>query len=149
MLMKKIFIISCLLIIFACGESGPPSTRKASSSFATTEEKVAYLHQYVPFKRTYTDVDFLVWYQNNSGGMVPGPSDWDIRVIAIVPIDELSKWIVGYTKVDKSYDLAWVKEISTSINYSDSFEWYQSGRIIVGIDRLKSIIVYRNSTFNL
>jgi len=36
--------------------------------------------------------EFHIRYQDNSGGWVPGPSDWDIQAVMKVRPEDLSRW---------------------------------------------------------
>jgi hypothetical protein len=141
----KILLPFLSLIILGCSESGPPSTATTSSEFATLEEKVAFLNQYVSFDRSYEQLDFSVTYHNNSGGMVPGPSDWDIRIVARVPSAELGNWSSELKKI-QSPEIEWVEGIHTAIDYSGVSDWYFGRGATVGIDETRSVILYRNAT---
>ena len=78
--------------------------------------------------------------------MVPGPSDWDIRIVAKVPENELPKSIPGYAKTNTNPDFSWANEIATTIDFSGDFEWFQSGNAFVGVNKSKSVILYCDST---
>jgi hypothetical protein len=133
------------IIILGCAESGPPSTVTSSSEFTTLKEKVAFLNQYVAFERNYKQLDFFISYRNNSGGMVPGPSDWDIRVVAQVPPAELENWFSGMKKAEKQ-EIDWIEGIPTMIDYSGVSDWYFGRGAFVGIDERHSVVLYRNAT---
>src|SRR3954451_19838714 len=90
----RIPVILAVCLIVGCGRSGPASTRTVSSQFATVAERAKFLEKYVTFRRTYETLDFDVMYQNNGGGGgAPGPSDWDVRLVATVPAAELGTWV--------------------------------------------------------
>ena len=148
--MKRILpLLSVTALVVGCtgpaSPSGPPSTQTSSSALATRAEKVAFLQKYVTFRRTYVKLDYQIRYHNNSGGAVPGPSDWDIRIVAQVPAAELVLWTSGLTAAG-SADTGWLADVSTTIDYSGVSSWFQSGSIVVGVDEQKSVVVYRNST---
>jgi hypothetical protein len=73
--------------------SGPASVAETSETRPRLEDRVEFIERYVTFRRTYRKLAYAVDYQNNSGGMVPGPSDWDIRLVAVVPAEEIDDWI--------------------------------------------------------
>jgi len=134
-----------LVLISGCGEdrSGPPSTDTDSSAFASLSEKVDFLNQYVAFRRTYESLDFDISYHNNGGGMVPGPSEWDIRLVATVPADELNEWIPADVEpMGEAEDSRWLDSVPTSLDLSGINEWYHDHRRIVGIDRERRIVAY-------
>lgn len=139
----QFFSMICLLS--CCSSHGPQTTNTSSTKFNTLSEKVEFLEQYVRFKRTYKTLDFVIVYQNNSEGFVPGPSDWDIRIIAKIPSDEVEQWIKGMEMTD-SLDLDWLGVFSITIDKAGISKWYQSDGCIIGVDEKNSIIVYRNWT---
>jgi hypothetical protein len=148
--MMRIRLYTCglLVTVFAlvgCQQDrGPETTRTDSSQFDTLAEKVAFLEQYVTFRRTYELLDFDIVYQNNSGGMVPGPSDWDIRLIATVPEAELPDWVPADAQ-PTDVNTEWLENIPTEQDSSNITEWYQlDNQTIVGLDRDRCLVAYRN-----
>ena len=131
------------VLVAGCGQSGPPSTNTSSARFATLAEKVAFLQEYVRFKRTYRQLDFAIRYTNNSGGMVPGPSEWDVRIVAVVPPSELGAWTSGLRPAP-SPDTGWLAGAPTPIDHSGVTQWFHKGGLVVGVDKGKSVVVYRN-----
>lgn len=84
-------------------------------------------------------------YQNNSG-FPPGPSDWDIQILAIVPSAAVEEWIPKDAEASEQKPPQWVTTIPGNIPTEGLREWYiQSGKA-VGIDREHSIIACRYST---
>lgn len=81
---RRLSLILAVVLVAGCGRGGPPTTRTNSSAYSTVQERASFLHQYVTFRRTYETLDFDIVYLNN-GGMLPAPSEWDIRLIATVP----------------------------------------------------------------
>ncbi len=138
-------IATCILsLIIGCG-SDSKTTNTKSSIFKTNQEKIQFLEKYITFKRSYKKLDFHINYQDNSTGMVPGPSDWDICLVAVVPPFELEKWVIGLEKLKITPDKIWLSKIPTKINYSKITEWYQlSSDSVIGIDRNNNVVVYRN-----
>ncbi|HMN42881.1 MAG TPA: hypothetical protein PKE29_18725 [Phycisphaerales bacterium] len=129
-----------------CKPSGPTSTKTTSSGMATISQRVNFLHEYVTFRRTYETLDFDIAYHNNGGGMVPGPSDWDLRLVATVPADEMPAWIPPGVSQTSAPDVAWLKSVPTALDLSGVSEWYVDGNRLVGLDRGNRIVVYRFST---
>lgn len=144
--MKRLFVLlAATLLMAGCGwpTSGPPSTQTSSSQFATHAEKVAFLEKYETSGRTYVNLDYQISYYNNSGGGVPGPSDWDIRIVAQVPAAELKLWTSGL-KPAAAVSTNWLADVSTEIDHSGVSKWFQAGSVAVGVDEEKAIVVYRN-----
>jgi hypothetical protein len=144
----QLAILLTLVVVAGCKPTGPPSTHTTSTQFPTLASKAAFLHQYVTFRRTYETLDFDIAYQNNEAGLVPGPSDWDIRLIATVPAAELAAWIPpGHTHpttAPSNFD--WLKSIPTDLDPSTLNEWYTNGQTTIGLDRQRRIVASRFST---
>lgn len=152
--MSKMFItLFLLLTLSACGSKEHSNTTNSttdinSSSMSSLEEKVEALKKYMTFNdRNYIAVDFTFWYQNNSDTFLPAPSDWNIQIIAVVPKNELNKWVKEMNPTAKKVKVSWIKTIPTKIQYPIITEWYTAPNKTVGIDRTNNIIVYRNTSF--
>lgn len=135
-----------MLSTAACKPSGPPSGKTTSAGITTLAARVKTLHEYVKFQRTYETLDFDIDYHNNGGGLVPGPSDWDIRIVATVPASQLSDWIPAGATPSSGSDTEWLKTVPTALDLSGVTEWYVQGSKTVGLDRARRIVVYRVST---
>jgi hypothetical protein len=143
-----IVTLAVALLISGCKSSGPASTQTNSSGFPTVAERAKFLHQYVTFRRTYETLDFDISFLNGDG-MAPGPSEWDIRIVATVPDSELRDWVpagVNTSIKANTVDTEWLRSVPTTLNLSGVSEWYVSGNRVVGIDRARRIVVYRSST---
>lgn len=145
-LKTRLSILVLILSIAGCEPSGPATTSTRSSEFITLDERTDFLNKYVTFRRTYETLDFDIMYQNNGGGMVPGPSDWDIRLVAKVPTSELQAWIPVGVHPSSAPDATWVDTVPTSIDLSGVSEWYIDGKQVIGINPDKRIVVYRQSS---
>ena len=142
----RIFIFALTVLLVGCKPSGPATTKTTSAAYATVAERTKFLNEYVTFRRTYETLDFDVMYQNNGGGMVPGPSDWDVRLVATVPASELQAWIPAGVNASTAPDVSWLKSVPTALDLSGVIEWYVDGKRIVGIDRARRVVVYRLSS---
>lgn len=147
--MKQTYI-TCLLLVSlllcGCDPDGPTSTQTKNSAIPALDDRISFLDGYVPFRRTYESLDFDITYHNN-GGALSAPSDWDVRLIAIVPAAEIPLWIpAGVSKSDKAPELNWIASVPTSVDVSGVDEWYATGQKAVGIDREKRVIVYRTTS---
>jgi len=142
---------AALLVVLAtihapggCREpAGPPSTVTSSDRFASLSEKVRFVEQYVTFRRSYHELEFQIIYRNNSGGLVPGPSDWDIRIVASVPKDEIFTWTENMVQT-ASPGIEWLKPVPGNLKQAGFTRWYQSGGRVVGIDAKRRIVAYWN-----
>jgi hypothetical protein len=135
-------LLATLLWVAGCGSpaaSGPPTVNTDSSKFATHAEKVALVEKYVSFRRSYESLDFTINFLNGGG---TSPSEWDIRLIAVVPEAEISQWTAGFTAGGSGGE--WIKTVPTSLDLTGVTEWHTAASRTVGIDRGKRIVVYRN-----
>jgi hypothetical protein len=64
----------------------------------------------VDFKSAVRQTEFHIIYHDNSGGLVPGPSDWDIQ--AIMQVEDVAPWVDSKTEID-SADFAWADGLLT------------------------------------
>jgi hypothetical protein len=107
-------ILAVALLLVGC-EPGPASTRTYSSSFATVAERAEFLHEYVTFRRTYESLDFYIMFQDNFG-MPPGPSDYYIGLVAMVPASELQAWVPAGVSAASAPDTAWLTAVPTALD---------------------------------
>jgi hypothetical protein len=136
--------ILLVLGCFACDvQSGPPTTRTSSSAFHTLDTRIAFLEQYVKFRRHYRQLDYSIFYRNGADGCAPSPSEWNLSLVAEVPPDELAQWTQGLTR-----QAARPKEAprtgNDGIDATGVDEWYAADSRVVGVDRRRAVVVYRN-----
>lgn len=134
---------SLLLVISCAGarSDAPASTNTTSTAFPTLDEKVAFLERYVAFRRHYLELEYGIFYQDNARGCVPGPSDWDISIVARVPPNELSAWGEGMTRVESQPPE--LIGLGSQLDTRGVGEWYEGPGKVVGLDRDAGLIVYR------
>lgn len=123
--------------------SGPTNTDMSSTSITSLQQRIEFLQRYVSFRRSYRELEFHISYHNNGGWLVAGPSDWDIRVVAIVPPTELVSWVPAGTKPVPKTDASWLARVPESERAIKITEWYVERGRIVGIDRAGSVVAYR------
>jgi hypothetical protein len=139
-------LVAFALVGCSSNPSGPASVAETSAARAELTDRVRFIERYVTFRRNYEELDYDVIYANNSSGMVPGPSDWDIRLIAVVPKAEIVDWVpAGADKTDGPAP-EWLKDIPGAIERAGITEWYRKSGTVVGIDRGSSIVAYRNTS---
>lgn len=124
---------------------GPETVVETSDSRVSLEDKITFLEQYVSFERTYEQLEYDVVYFNNSG-FPPGPSDWSIKVLAVVPTDELDSWVLPDAQGKEVPSPTIFSSIPGDINTQEITEWFVDSQRIVGIDRANSIVFYWNTT---
>jgi hypothetical protein len=77
------------------GRGGSLTTDTDSRSLTDKDQRLAFLARYLRAKSPIEDAEFVIRYRDNSGGAIPGPSDWDIR--AVLQVDRPSAWHEGWT----------------------------------------------------
>lgn len=143
--MNKAIIVFCLLFLVSCDSHQNMTTSTMSTAFTTLAEKEAFLEQYVQFDRHYVALDYSIDYHDNSGGLIPGPSDWAILIVAQVPPDDVEQWI-GHLPGSNPPASPPTLPMKTAIDYSGVSDWYREGGRLVGVDHSQSVIVYLNSS---
>lgn len=143
--MRQLLALLTMAALAGCSgptKPGPPSTNTSSDALPSLERRVEFLERYVTFRRGYSDLGFHIAY-NNGGGMVPGPSEWDIRLVAAVPPAELAAWVPPGIVATPSADTQWLTGVPGAEQAAGIGEWYTGLGLIVGIDRERSVVAYR------
>ena len=97
------------------------TTNTDSRSLPGEQERLAFLARYLRSKSPIEDAEFIIRYQDNSKGMVPGPSDWDIRAVLQVG-NQTAAWHAGWVPCASSespsdttrqpdFDAAWAEPL--------------------------------------
>lgn len=145
--MLRPLLLTLSLLLPSCGQSppsGPPTTNTTSSTLPTLAQRTNFLNRYVTFRRNYDTLDFNIAFLNNSRGTLPGPTEYDIRLIATVPESELQSWVpAGITATSTALDTSWLKSVPTTLNLTGVTEWYITPGKQVGLDRANKTVVYR------
>jgi hypothetical protein len=94
-LVIAVLLSCCALVACSAGEDLTTDTR--SAQFSNGPEKLTFLARYLKRSPGLLDAEYAIWYQDNGHGGVPGPSDYDMRVIARVIPDSLDAWTEGLT----------------------------------------------------
>lgn len=145
------------LLLSGCGPAepdSPPSTRTSSADFESLADKVAFLEQYMRFRRSYLQLDFDIAYRSGADGLLPAPSEWDIRIVAQVPPGELAEWHAGLSPTAPP-DMAWLRDLHTPIEHRGVSQWYTppgvgvggEPSLVVGVDPARSVVVYRSLNY--
>jgi hypothetical protein len=139
--MRASLVLLTTASLIGCA-TGPASTDSSSATLPSLEERIQFLERYVTFRRAYHDLAFHITYRNNSGGL-PGPSEWDIRLVATVPPAELLAWVPAGVPAEQSAETQWLSSVPGSRHTATIREWYTSPGLIVGIDRERAVVAYR------
>jgi len=132
-----------LLLITGCGSSPSRTTDTRSTAFTTLPEKQAFLEQYVTFRRTYQSLDFQVQFTDGGTGAIPSPSEWDIRILAEVPAEELDSWTDGLSS-EETIPTEWVNAIPNSPENLEGFRWFKGSGKTVGLHPESGTVLYRS-----
>lgn len=142
--MRQALVLLTALAVVGCGgPSGPASTDTCSDALPSLERRVEFLERYVTFRRGYSDLGFHIAYQNNGGGLVPSPSEWDIRLVAAVPPTELAEWVPPGLAPSPAADTGWLAGVPGGARAAGITAWYTGPGLVVGIDRERSVVAYR------
>ena len=96
-----------------------------SFDFDNRDEKLSFLADYLLAPSEVLDAEYHIVFYDNSGGFVPGPSDWDIRVAVKIHPEDLTLWIDESTEESADeIDLAWWEGLK-----SDDISWSKDGAI--------------------
>jgi hypothetical protein len=96
-----------VLLLWACAcsnssSNAPPAASRGglttdtdSRSRADRPQRLEFLARYLKIKSPLTDAEYVIHYQDNSTGAIPGPSDWDIRAV-LQPSGDVAAWHAGW-----------------------------------------------------
>jgi hypothetical protein len=143
---RALLLIAIMLSGCSKTASGPASVTETSVARTGLADRIRFLENYVTFRRQYEKLDYDIMYQNNGGGTVPAPSDWDIRLIAVVPKTEIQAWVPAGAEKKDDPSPAWLKDLPGTIERDGITEWYRKSGAVIGVDRERSIVAYRNTS---
>ena len=155
-----LFLATVLVFLLLFGNSSGDINRSTSTNsqqFSNLEDKIQFLENYVAFRRQYSELHFSIHYQDNNYGLLPGPSDWTIYLLAQVPPKEISLWIEKLTAISlphppdmNQFFPANNNDMKDSISLPFSFQlsqWYHDNfNRLVGIDPHTNTVFYLNSS---
>ncbi len=91
---SSLAIAACMVAACAGACEAAPSgltTDTDSRTLPDPKLRLDFLARYLRLKSPVTDTEFTIRYHDNSGGSVPGPSDYDIRA-AMQLADDGAAW---------------------------------------------------------
>ena len=141
--MKAFPLIALMITLNLVSCDKGQTTHTASTTFSTIAEKQEFLERYVIFRRSYEDLHFQLSFIDGDSGMVPGPTEWNIRLAATIPADEIDQWTEGLDAT-KLPDLDWVPEIPSAPTDLSDYKWYQDATRTVGVNRVNRNVLYWN-----
>ena len=131
-----------ILLLASCGKKNK-STKTLSSEFLTLAEKQDFLEDYVTYRRSYQELHFNLSYLDGGSGLVPGPTEWNVRLFATVPAEQLDKWTNGLSQTSTP-ELDWISDIPQAPKDVSSYQWHQDNGVTVGIHKEENKVLYWN-----
>jgi len=94
-----------------------------SSEIKDPGEKIQFLETYVNCPAEVLDTEYHIIYQDNSTGLVPGPSYWKVAAAIKINPGDSAKWIDDMEAVSETdIDMNWWKDLSVD-------EWTLNGPV--------------------
>ncbi len=145
--MKRLMLFLFTLLVCCTSpvnETPSRTTDTHSRDLATEAEQLDFLAQYVTLKSAVSATEFHIVYHDNSNGLVPGPSDWDIR--AVMRVDDVGAWVEGKEAVD-SADLSWANDLLTNdLRPISDPTFYANATVELAVFAAEQIIFLRATT---
>ncbi len=141
-LLSSIFLFNASL----AQETASLTTDTLSSQFATDEEKIAFLERYLNLPTKVEAAEYHIVYHDNSTGRVPGPSDWDMRVVIKVAPEDIDTWLESLTETTEPFDLAWVYDFAKNWQLTSSPKFFVGDKD-VALFEVEGVVVVWLSTF--
>lgn len=104
-------LVAMLLSYWLLSSGASLSTDTRSSSLGSEAEKLAFLKRYLIMHSEVDAAEFHIRYQDNSGGLVPGPSEWDVQVVMKMPPEHVRLWTKDLDVQTDAPDLSWTKPL--------------------------------------
>ena len=100
--------IAVLASVFFREKQINKTTDTWSFEFEKVSDKLAFLSEYLIMHSKVIDTEYHIVYFDNSTGIIPAPSDWDIRVALKVKEEDIHLWLDGFTEVlAEEINLSW------------------------------------------
>jgi len=147
-----------VMLFCACTPSRSLTTNTDSQSLPDKQARLAFLARYLRSKSPIVDAEYVIRYQDNSGGMIPGPSDWDIRAVLQVE-GQTSVWHAGWAPCPTQgpsdagppgVDTTWAEPLlgrrAQWQTRRSSPRCYRSAHSVVLVYEEDNLVVYRNTS---
>ena len=103
-------------------------------------EKIAFLRRYLTMKSEIEAAEFTVDYEDNSGGWVPGRSDWDIMAVMKMRPRDTGLWSQNFYKISADeQDLSWGMSL---LPREDRWRVESRPQVFVAGDRTATVVVF-------
>lgn len=98
------------LLLVGC-KSATRTTDKRSSEIKSKELKLAFVKDYFASPTSVQDVEFHIVVHDNSGGLLLGPSDSDLKAAVKVTPDQVARWAAGCTAARLEARPEWIEPL--------------------------------------
>jgi hypothetical protein len=127
------------------GWTGSKSVDQHSSELPDDSSKIAFLKTYLHMESEIEGAEFHIQFQDNSRGLVPGPSDLHLDVVMkMAPID-VPRWTAGLTPAADEIDLTWGHDLLRQHNWTVNRKptAFVRGRTIVAAFQADGVVFKR------
>lgn len=126
------------------------TTDTHSISLTNQQDKLEFLSGYANLPTTPEDAAYHIWYQDNSQG-VPGPSDWDIKLVLRLSQEVLPLWLSDTTTVAE-LETSWADPLLDELGLASSLQaqpefFVDAYSSELTLYRSDSVLLKRNKTF--
>ena len=139
-------ILLLLLCLSACSIIGlreNRSTDTRSTDFKNFDEKIAFLKEYIQDPTEILDAEYHIMYWDNSSGLLPAPSDWDMTMAIKLNPQDIPQWLDGMHEVTKKeIDMSWWDELYPTL---DSWNLGEPSAYYERDDSFSYLVLYRES----
>lgn len=88
----------------ACGAENK-TTNLYSHQFKGKAQRLKKLKEYLNEDTGWIAAEYHIWYQDNETGLVPGPSDYTIKLALKIEADSIDSWIYYLQPSDKNVSI--------------------------------------------
>lgn len=103
------------------------STDTWSTDIKDHDEKIQFLNKYVKCPTEVLDTEYHIIFQDNSKGLVPGPSYWKVTAAIKINTNDIDEWTSDMEEVTKEQiDKNWWSELNINDwSLNDSAAYYK------------------------
>jgi hypothetical protein len=140
----KALLFVVIVSLCSCNEKNR-TTDTRSTTLATAKQRASFLCAYALCASPVKDAAFHVIFHDNSGSLLSGPDDADIRAVVLVDPDDLEKWTRSCTPARVEAKPDWLGEIAkgTSLVPKSAPDGYRCGAELRAIHVKDRLIVRR------
>jgi len=129
--------------LWVCG--GGEGVQVFASEGKALSEQREEAARFIPIRAEPSEIRYVGWLRDNSGGFVPGPSDWEFLGYLRVSEGDEAAWCdesQGSPDVPRGYD--WGPLLTNAGVVDESPRWCEDGNLAVGV--VPGAVVFRSAT---